>query len=339
MKLERESQDLVDRYLFAVQRALPRDTAADVTRELRTLVEDALQERAVGREPDTGDVMGVLRALGRPDEVARRFQAGPGHLLGPGVYPTFVRVMRFGLAAIAILVALLAVVQGALGGAATWRLSFWVSLAGLYGRLAVMLFVTSVVVLLVAERRRAPWLRVLQEWDPRELPELPEGISDRASPVGLVLGIVFLVILALLVSVFPGWLGVVFVAGNGGQVRLVPLSELGIALPVGLVTLACILGVALNLFVLLRGSWTRWARWAGVGLGGLVAVIAFETVRLSPLAHGVVPGDVPILRAMAPALRLGLRALPFVLLLPPFLDAVELIRKREPAELPPASEG
>jgi hypothetical protein len=339
-KLDAEALDLVDRYLFAVRRSLPPDLGADVALELRTLIEDKLDERAgADRRPDVGDVIGLLREMGRPDEVGVRFQRGPGQLLGPRVYATFLRVMRYGLAGIGVLVALIATIWGATGHADPLSFSFWTSLVGLYVRLAGLLFIVSVVTLAFAERGRAPWLEALDEWDPRELPASPGPDEERASPVWLVLGIATMTFVALLVTVLGDWLGILVAQGPPPfDLRFISFRDLGVVVPRALVFLWCVTGIGINLAVLRAGAWPSWARWADVGLGLLTAVIAFQVVRLSPLAHGIVPGDLPVLRAAAPALQLLLRATPFALLFPPALAAVDLIRKpRTSTGLPDAS--
>jgi hypothetical protein len=46
MTWPKDVNDLVERYLWAVREELPRRLAEDVTRELRTLIEDKLADRA-----------------------------------------------------------------------------------------------------------------------------------------------------------------------------------------------------------------------------------------------------------------------------------------------------
>jgi len=71
-KLDAEALDLVDRYLFAVRKSLPPDLGADVTLELRTLIEDKLEERTgADRRPDVGDVIGLLREMDAGREALR----------------------------------------------------------------------------------------------------------------------------------------------------------------------------------------------------------------------------------------------------------------------------
>jgi hypothetical protein len=41
-----KTTDLIDRYLYAVSQELPRGQRDDITRELRTLIEDKLEEQS-----------------------------------------------------------------------------------------------------------------------------------------------------------------------------------------------------------------------------------------------------------------------------------------------------
>lgn len=52
------------------RRGLPRASRADIEQELRTLIDDLLEERCAGREPTEKDLRVVLTDLGTPAETA-----------------------------------------------------------------------------------------------------------------------------------------------------------------------------------------------------------------------------------------------------------------------------
>lgn len=85
---------LTDRYVWTVTRHLPDDIGPDVARELRATIADAIDAKVeAGVEPATAEGE-VLSELGDPDVLARTYGGRPAYLIGPGVYPDYVRLMR-----------------------------------------------------------------------------------------------------------------------------------------------------------------------------------------------------------------------------------------------------
>lgn len=85
---------LTDRYVWTVTRHLPDDIGPDVARELRATIADAVDARVeAGVEPAMAEGE-VLSELGDPDVLARTYGGRPAYLIGPGVYPDYVRLMR-----------------------------------------------------------------------------------------------------------------------------------------------------------------------------------------------------------------------------------------------------
>ena len=71
--------NLIDRYVYSVAEYLPGDIANDVTRELRSNIEDMLPENHTEE-----DVYRVLEELGNPLELAKEYHPGKRYLIGPG---------------------------------------------------------------------------------------------------------------------------------------------------------------------------------------------------------------------------------------------------------------
>lgn len=97
-----DPNDLIDRYVHAVTHTLRSAERDDVARELRTLIEDMLAERADAAAPDEATVIEVLRHLGPPDEVAERYGQPRPYLVGPAYYPVFKLVTTIVLAVLGI---------------------------------------------------------------------------------------------------------------------------------------------------------------------------------------------------------------------------------------------
>lgn len=85
---------LADRYVWTVTRHLPDHLGPDVARELRATIADAVDAKVEsGTDPATAEGE-VLSELGDPEVLARTYGGRPAYLIGPGVYPDYVRLMR-----------------------------------------------------------------------------------------------------------------------------------------------------------------------------------------------------------------------------------------------------
>lgn len=94
--------DLIERYIYAVTRRLPRKQQADVALELRGLVEDMLAERCGAITPTEKDVRVVLTELGTPQELYGRYADDAGDcLIGQPYYSTYRFVLKTVLPAVA----------------------------------------------------------------------------------------------------------------------------------------------------------------------------------------------------------------------------------------------
>lgn len=89
------NQDLIERYLYAVTKRMPRKQREDVSQELRGLIDDMLAERCGGLTPTEKDVRVVLTELGTPQELSEKYDENETRcLIGQPYYGTYVFVMK-----------------------------------------------------------------------------------------------------------------------------------------------------------------------------------------------------------------------------------------------------
>jgi len=85
---------LVDRYVFTALRRVPEQQRADIDRELRGSIEDAVDARVdAGQERDAA-VTATLTELGDPDRLADGYAGRQGYLIGPELYAPWRRLTR-----------------------------------------------------------------------------------------------------------------------------------------------------------------------------------------------------------------------------------------------------
>lgn len=178
---------LTDRYVAAVLRALPEAKRADIERELRASIADAVDAKvAAGATPETAE-REVLAGLGEPERLAAGYAGRPLHLIGPAYFVEYSRLLRLLLV---IVVPIVAVVFAALGiatqapvGEIVWTPIWTAFTVGVH----LCFWITLVFVIL--ERTGASTLRLPFDLD--ELPALPSrsGITISDFVASLVFGI------------------------------------------------------------------------------------------------------------------------------------------------------
>jgi hypothetical protein len=81
--------EMIDLYINAVVSRLPEDIRDDVSRELRTNIEDMLPE-----DPCEEDVSKILEGLGDPKKLAREYNQTKRYLIGPELYDNYISVLK-----------------------------------------------------------------------------------------------------------------------------------------------------------------------------------------------------------------------------------------------------
>jgi hypothetical protein len=189
---------LTDRYVDATLRRVPAHQRADIERELRASIEDAVEAQVeAGAPPDEAE-RAVLTGLGDPVRLAAGYADRPLHLIGPAFFLPYTRLLTALTVTVVPVVAAIVgftramdggnvgqVVGGVIGGALTTaiQIAFWTTL-------------------LFAVLERVPDLRNLSlgEWTVDRLPEAP---AVRARYVGIIAETVMLALFTVAVLLSP----------------------------------------------------------------------------------------------------------------------------------------
>ena len=86
---------LVEQYIYAVTRHLPVEQREDIADELRSMILDTLEEKG---SKSKKNIEAVLLSLGDPDTLARKYVGSKQYVIGPTLYPTYVRILKYALA-------------------------------------------------------------------------------------------------------------------------------------------------------------------------------------------------------------------------------------------------
>ncbi len=277
--------DLLERYLQAVRFFLPQREQDDIVRELSENLVSEMEDRqrALGRALTEDEQANILRRHGHPMLVAARYYSHQ-QLIGPAFFPIYLFALKVGLAAAAIVTAVLAAVTAGLYGDPIRHTIE--AFLGLPGR-ALMVFAWTTLVFAALDMAQSR-LRLAHKWDPRTLPKVVSS-EDRLSRVHSVCelmasaaGIVWL----LLVPATPFLL-------LGPAAAFVDFAEVWhvVYLPIVLLATAT---ASLSLASVIRPYWTPLRSLLRVALQGATVVIAGVLLRAGEWVKakpGLTPGE------------------------------------------------
>jgi hypothetical protein len=274
--------DLIERYVQEVARRLPRKQRDDVARELRSSLEDALEDRA-GAPLDRVDEQQAVELLldfGPPARVAASYRPGTSYLVGPALYPSFIATMKICLAIIGGLI-----VFGAslamMGRPATMQDLGGILLQAVSDIQSAFISLLGIVVLIFAiiERVGSPVRRREEEWDPRDLPAVGED-RDRVDLTRELIGIVLATVGLLLINFMPNWLQA-HVRVNETSYNFLLIGP-RFLVHLTLLNVYLLLSVALGAFVLWQGRWHAATRAADLAVSLLLVVFFWRLWQAAP---------------------------------------------------------
>jgi hypothetical protein len=256
---------LTDRYVWAVQRSLPEAQRADIDRELRGTIADTIDGRREAGTDEATAERETLVELGDPYRLAAGYADRPLHLIGPAVFPDYIRLLKV-LYVIVLPIVFAAILLGQLigqpesvGGAIGSAFGAIIAVAAHLG------FWTTLVFALI---ERSPQYKAVA-WKPETLPQLPAtGAIKLSDTVASVVWFVFL-IGALIWSQFFS----LFRDATGAVIPVLDQDLWRFWLPVFVVL--AVLEVALKLWLYRLGRWTLVAAAANavIALGVIIPTI------------------------------------------------------------------
>ncbi len=307
--------ELIDLYVREVGQRLPEKMREDIEKEIRSLIEDAVEDesRAQEKPADPEMVAAVLKRFGPPEKMAASYLP-PRYLIGPDLFPHFITTLKIALPIIAILVA---IGFGAQLGVSLQTLADagQVLARALSGLLTAVIQAFGIIVIVFAIIQwTAPQIKAAssKEWDPRKMKAEPD--QERVKPAEAIAGIIFNILAAVVVNFYPQWIG--FSTLQNGQWVHAPVLTPAFFQFVPWMTLLWALDSALYLFLFTQGRWSVVTRWISIGLNVGGSIVAFgllvgpNIVALDPAALTALGWSLPdpaVIRQASQGLATGVR--------------------------------
>lgn len=282
--------NLIDRYVREIGRKLPQKTRADIEKEIRSAVEDMLEDRSKkeGRAADEEMTIAVLKEYGNPAKVAASYLP-ERYLIGPQLFPTFwvvVQIVFAVLTGLAIVGLGLHVAGGSGAPVNIWGSAF--ELLGQYFSGLMAAFGNIVLVFALIQRFAAGWEFTStdeeKDWNPRDLPDVED--ADQVSAAGTIAEIVFLALGLILFNVYPQYIGIYGFTDQGNF--FTPLFSQAFFSYMPWINLLWGLQLALNIWLLQQRRWQAGSRILSIAIkaGGIGLAYA---MLMGPSILGLTP--------------------------------------------------
>jgi hypothetical protein len=285
---------MIDAYVNEVGLRLPGKQRADIEREIRSMIEDTLDDesRTQERPIDEAMVVQVLKRLGSPQKLAASYTP-PQVLIGPELFPAYILVVKIVVSVLAILTIIGLALSVGLAGTVQSQMINTLAQAtgglfsGIFQAFGIITFVFAVI------QRVAPKAKLAQneaEFDPTKLRLKPD--SEKINQPGLIGEIVFTAIAIALFSFFPQVIGVG--SFRDGQWVIVPIfSQAFYAYVPYLVALWAAQGT-LAVVLVANGRRTLATRWIKVGLN-VLGILLVGIILRGPSIIALPPDIVTLL--------------------------------------------
>ena len=278
------STNLIDTYVSEVGRRLPKKTRADIEAEIRSILQDMLEERSqkTGKPVDDEMTFEVLKAYGAPDKVAATY-LGERYLIGPRLYPIFMMVLRITLTVIGVLAAIgvgIALYQTTLNlqdiliALIKTIANFAASAMTVLGNVVLVFAIIEWALYSAGAKGEIKGLPKEKEWDPRSLTKLSP--PNRVKMGETIVEIVGCFVVIAIFNFYPQIIGFTpslnGVVGSGnwavgfGNLTFVPLLSEAFFYFVPYMTLVWALTIILDIVLLRMGHWNAVTRICLIGL-------------------------------------------------------------------------
>lgn len=278
--------NLIDTYVSEVGRHLPWKTHTDIEAEIRSILQDMLEERSqkTGKPVDKEMTLDVLKAYGAPEKVAATY-LGERYLIGPRLYPIFMLVLRIVLMVTGILAAIglgIALSQ-TLGHYSAETIikaiaNFATSIMIALGNIVLIFAILEWALFRAGAKVDVKGLPKEKEWDPRSLTKVSTPNQVKMGEtiveiVGCFAAIVIFNFYPQIISFTPS-LNSVFENGNWSSVTFAPLLSEAFFYYIPFLTLIWASTIILNIVLLRMGHWTTLTRVFVIGLKVITILIA-----------------------------------------------------------------
>ena len=336
--------NLIDTYVSEVGRRLPRRDRADIEAEIRSALQDLLDERSREMGKPIGNEMTfeVLKEYGDPEKVAASYQ-GERYLIGPRLYPIFIKVLRVFFPAIAILAGFWAMVnvsrqvapiENISGTFVSVFIGVVTTVISALGNLVLIFVIIEWVMRNEGFPSKGKVQSTSREWDPRSLTRISPPNQIKLSD--LIMEIVASFAAIVIFNFYPQIFSLGFKSGGQwylgiGNWTFIPLLSQAFFHYIPYLTAVWVLTIILDIVLLRIGFWNTATRIVSIGLK-VIGILIAASLLVEPSLIGVSASSFTAVGLSASSDTIGVmifslnQLVRLVLLLIIFLSGLDIIK-------------
>lgn len=270
--------NLIEQYVTEVGKNLPRKNRLDIEAELRSTLEDMLEDRSqqTGHPVDDAMMEELLIEYGAPRDVAATYQTHP-YLIGPRMFPIYTLVLKIVLFAVTLGLSIATIVSLVNSSFSSPELlkAFGEFAASLISALLAAFGNVTIIFAIIERAVPATEFGDKEAWTPAELTREPEPNQVKLGEA--IASIVFTAAALFILNYYPQVVGI-WNNTNGTWNQIAGLSDAFFRyLP--WINLSGILTIALNIWLIRLGHWDVLTRWMHIILQVVGIAIAFALLR------------------------------------------------------------
>lgn len=279
---------LIERYITAVTNHLPQNLRDEVGLELRSNIWDMLPDN-----PTESQIIKVLEDLGSPSELAMEYAPEKRYLIGPALYPTYIKTIKLVLSIVAIALTAVSAITVIFTEQSLNTVQFFTTLfsrtVGMVFEGLIQTLVITTFVFAILDRNNVLDGQTLFNKRKWKIGDLKDNASEKSkiSKGEATVGICFNLFFATLFLTKPNFMPIAILNRNG--FKTIPVFNFEVLKPylpfiIGLF----ILSAAFGFYKLIIGHWNRQMAIINtfINLAAilLVSIMAFQSELISEAA-------------------------------------------------------
>ncbi len=245
--------NLIDKYVSEVSRRLWKKNRKDIEKELKSTLEDMLEERVGDREATEEDVVELLKEYGRPKDVASSYNTPDKFLIGPKVFDLYTTVLKIVLAVVLVLTLIGSGISLAFSEGSNVFVELLLIIPKIFSA-AVGAFGGVTIIFALIEHFTDEEIDVKDEdWDPKDLPKAIEEY-DRVNMLGLIAKIIIIIFALAVFNFYPDKIPVFYQSG-GDWVFVSALNMEALSKFLPYLNILWIVSIILSFIILIQGKW------------------------------------------------------------------------------------
>ena len=245
--------NLIDKYVSEVSRRLWKKNRKDIEKELKSTLEDMLEEKVGEREATEEDVVELLKEFGRPKETASSYNTPDKYLIGPKVFDLYVLVLKIVLAVILVLTIFGSVISLAFNEGGNVFIELFLIIPKIFSAV-VGAFGGVTIIFALIEHFSEEEIDIRDEdWNPKDLPEAVNDY-DKISILGLIAKIVLIIFALVILNFYPDKIPVFYQSG-GDWIFVSALNMEALSRFLPYLNILWIASIILSFVIMLQGKW------------------------------------------------------------------------------------